>query len=402
MSRPTRPPKVRLWPAYLSGGFGLSASTMLGLLVPLRADELGIPIATIGVIVGAQTAVSALLVVPISRVIRRLGTRRAFLVSTAGCTVLASAFTLADELGSLLVLNAAVGAVSALGWVSSQTYISSLGGPEQRARNAGRFSFVTNISLVVTPVMVGAAAAVIGYRASFLVVAAYFLLFVIVGMALPRPTARATGEPIRLRAAGRLFRLPAMQVAMLLTFVRIAVAQIWNPFVPLLLVAGGFSAQLAGAVLSFAAVVATAVSLLTGRLARYASPQVLCTIALGLAVAGLAVTPHLLSVPAVFLPAALVGIGSGMSLPLLIVIVSDGAPAGQRALALGTRNAVNSAAATLSPLGTAPMIAALGAAAGFGLAGGLAASVLGAAVLIQARIRRDARSVEASGPAAGN
>lgn len=356
---------------------------MMGLLVPLRADELGMSLPAIGLIVGAYSAAAALLAVPLSGLISRLGTRGAFILSTGACSVLAATFTAARGFWSLLLLNAAVGALSALGWVASQTYVSSWGPVQERARNTGRFSFVSNASQMVTPLMVGASAATLGYRGTFLVVAAYCAAFAVVGSALASQPTQAVGDRVRLRAAGDLFLLPRMQLAMILTFVRLWVPTIWRPFFPLLLVAGGTSPELAGAVIASAAAVATGVSLLTGRLSRYASPEAVCTVALTVAVAGLVLSPHLLTLPAVFLPAAMVGIGNGLSLPLLIVLVGEAAPPGQRGLALATRNAVNSLSGTIAPLGTAPVVAALGATAGFGLAGAVAAGLLAVAVLRQ-------------------
>lgn len=375
----------RRWPTYLSGGFGLSVSAMLGLLVPLRADELGISLPAIGLIIGAFSASAAVLAVPLSLLIARLGTRGAFILGTGGCAVLAAVAVLADGFWPLLLLNAAIGALSALGWIASQTHVSSWGGPEERARHTGRFTFVSNASQMLTPLLVGASAAALGYRATFGVVATYCAVFALIGAALAPQDDQNAGVPVRIRSAAHLFRLPRLQLAMLLTFVRLWVPTIWRPLFPLLLVAGGSSPELAGAVISFAAAVATGVSLLTGRLSRYASPEVVCTIALAVAVAGLALSPHLLTLPAVLLPAAMVGIGNGLSLPLLIVLVSDAAPPGQRGLALATRNAVNSLSGTVAPLVTAPAIAALGATAGFGLAGGVAAGLLALAVVIQRR-----------------
>lgn len=377
----------RLWAAYLSGGFGLSVSAMLALLVPLRADELGIPIAAIGALVAARPLAETLLAVPLSSLIGRLGARGAFLASTSACAAVAAALVTATGFWSLLLLNFAIGAGRSLGWVASQTHVASQGRPEFRARDTGRFSFVSNAGQMVAPLLVGAAAAGLGYRAAFLVVAAWCLAFTAVGTALPRARGPRSADRVQLRAAAGLFRLPRMQMAMLLTFVRLWVPNIWTPLFPLLLVsAGGASPQVAGAVLSASAAVATAVNLLTGRLSRYARPEILCTAALALAVAGLAISPFLLSVPAAFLPAALVGIGNGLSLPLLIVLVSEAAPPGQKGLALATRNAVNSLSATAGPLGTGWLVAGVGAAAAFPAVGGVAALLLGGVLALRRRV----------------
>jgi DHA1 family inner membrane transport protein len=366
---------------------------MLGLLVPLRADELGIPIAAIGVIVAARSAAETVLAVPLSTLVVRLGTKGAFVLSTSASAVVAAAFALADGFWTLLVLNVAIGAARALGWVASQTYIAGQYDPAHRARDTGRFSFVSNLSQMVTPLMVGGAAAAWGYEAAFLVVAAYCALFALVGLALAPPRRTGSDERVRLRAAAGLFRLPRMQMAMLLTFVRLWVPNIWTPLFPLLLVsAGGGSPQTAGAVVSSAAAVATLVNLLTGRLSRWASPEVLCTIALAFGVLGLIISPFLLSVPAAF-----VGVANGLSLPLLIVLVSEAAPKGQRGLALATRNAVNAFSGALGPLGTGWLVASLGAATAFPIAGGVAALLLGGVL----GIRRTIRAAEARGADSG-
>jgi hypothetical protein len=156
-------------------------------------------------------------------------------------------------------------------------------------------------------------------------------------------------------------------------------------------VGAGFSAGTAGGVLSFAAVVATGVNLSTARLSRWASPEVLCTIALGSAAVGLLISPHLMTIPAVFLPAALVGIGNGLSLPLLIMLFSEAAPPGQAALALGARNSINSFAAAVSPLGAAPLVASFGAATGFAVMSGATGALLAVAVFLHARGRAAGR-----------
>lgn len=398
---PATPQEERLWSAYLSGGFGLSLSAMLGLLIPLRADELGISIAAIGLIVAARSIAETLLAMPLSLTMSRIGTRAAFVASAGVSAVVAAACTFAEGFWALLLLNAAIGGGRSLGWVASQTYISSQGRPEHRARDTGRFSFVSNAGQMVTPLMIGASATAFGFRLTFLVVAAYCLAFAVVGLMLPSRGDVGAGGGGGLGAAVQLLRLPRLRLAMLLTFVRLWVPSIWTPFFPLFLVAAGFSAQLAGAVISSAAVAATAVNLAVGRLSRYGSPERLCTIALAAAVAGLILSPHLLTLPAVFIPAALVGIGNGLSLPLLIVLVSDASPPAQRGLALAARNAVNALSSSLAPLGTGSLVVVLGATGAFTAAGGVAALMLMAVPLLQRRSRSSAIGAPATPTSAG-
>jgi DHA1 family inner membrane transport protein len=396
----TRPASgTRAWAAFASGGFGLSISAMFGLLVPLRASEVGVSFGLIGLIVAARSLTESLLAVQQSRVIARVGTRGGFVISTATCAAVAALFIFAEGFWALLLLNVAMGAGRSLGWVASQAYISSFGAPADRGRNTGRFSFASNLSQVVTPLMVGTSAATIGYRFSFLVVAAYCLLFTLIALLLSPTRDDDHEEPVHMADAIRLFGIRRLQIAMLLTFVRLWVPNIWTPLFPLLLVADGFSPTLAAAVISSSSLVATAVNLFTGRLTRLASPEVLCTAALSVTTIGLIASPHLMAMPVVFLVPLMTGVGSGLSLPLLIMLVSEAAPPGQRSLALATRNAVNSMSAAIGPVGTAPMVAALGAVSAFAVAGGVSAALLVAAVALQ-RSTAGSRRAERTPPTA--
>jgi DHA1 family inner membrane transport protein len=384
----------RLWLAYLSGGFGLGISAMIGILAPLRAEELGESVAGIGIIVSARACAEVLLTVPCSVAISRIGPRVAFLLGTGLCGLAALGFTVAEDLWVLVALSAVTGAGRVLAWVASQAYISSRGATEvERARNAGRFSFVSSASQMVTPILVGVTATFAGYRLTFLVVAVYCFAFTLLALALQRDAPAGPVAPFRLVAAARLLTLPRLQTAMILTFVRLAIPSIWQPFVPLLLVSSaGFSVGVAGAVISAAAAVGMVVSLTAGRLSAYASPEALCIVALVSAVAGIMLVPHVLSMPAVFLAAVLIGVGDGLSLPLLIVLVSEAAPPGQRNLAIGARNAVNSLSAAIAPLGVAPLVSNLGAVAAFSTAGGVLAVLLSAAAALST-VRTRGRSI---------
>lgn len=382
----------RPWAAYLSGGFGLGISAMLALLVPLRADELGLPIAAIGVIVAARPVAEAMLAVPLSLLVSRCGARATFVAGTACCTLTCVGFAVAAGYWMLLALSAAAGAGRALAWIASQSYVSYAGPAAERARNTGRFSFVGNLSQMVGPLVVGVAAAYVGYRYTFLLIAVHSLMFVALGLALPRRPPGEVVARVPLTATARLFRVPRLQVAFLLSFVRLAIPSAWHPFLPLLLVSAGYSAGEAGGVLSFAAVVATVVNLATGPLSRWASTEMLTTASLAAAAVGLLLSPHLLSVPLVLVPAALVGVGNGLSLPLLIALFTEAAPPGRAPLALGARNAVNSAATAGAPMVVAPLVASYGAATAFAAMSGVAGALLAVAVTLHHRRRRYERS----------
>ena len=124
----------------------------------------------------------------------------------------------------------------------------------------------------------------------------------------------------------------------------------WRPFMPIFLREAGFDNTVISSVLAANSVVSTFTSLGASWLARRSSNEVATAIALGLGAIGTAMSPWVAWVPAVYLPALLIGTGVGISLPLLMATVSSEVPPNQRGLALGMRMSMNQAASTLAPV----------------------------------------------------
>lgn len=385
--------------AYASGGFGLAMNAMVQFLLPLRAAELGIGIGIIGLLLGAKAFTEALASVPLGGFMDRVGTKRAYLIGTGVSTVIALGYFLATSAVFLLVLQVALGLVRPLGWVGAQSYVAGLRTGEDRAQDTGRFSFSANVAQIVAPLLVGAAAQAFSVRQAFLVFGCYSAVFFLLGTSLPDAGRHAPASKGQQRSFGQalsLLRLPGMQVAMLLTFARLWIPSTWTAFIPLFLVMSGISAGVAGSVVSAMAVVSTLVALFTGRIARLGRPQPLTAAALGIASAGLVIAPFLVQVPWIYLSATMVGIGQGVSLPMLITIVSNGAPAEQRGLALGLRSSVNQVSAAISPATVAGIIGVAGITVGFPVAGALCGTVLVAAMVLDRR--RDTATLERPQP----
>lgn len=376
-----RPPLL----PYATGAFGLAMNAMLAFLVPLRADELGASLPVIGVLVGMKALMEALLSVPLGRVIDRVGARRAFQVGAAGSAVVALGLSASPTVWALFVCQALLGVTRPLGWVGSQTYVAALDAADGGTVHTGRFSFVSNLGQIVGPLAAGAVAQVAGYRAAFLVLFVYAAACAGIGLLLPnlRETrAPKEGAGATLGETWGLLRERRIQVAMLLTFVRLWNPNVFTAFFPLFLVTNGLPAGLAGSVVSAMGATATGVTLLTGRLSRHASPELLTALALSCGALGLAIAPFTTELPFVYLPAMGVGIGQGLSLPLLITIVSGAAPPGRRGLALGLRSSVNQTAATIGPMVGGPLIQALGVGLGFPLSASVAFALLAGALLL--------------------
>lgn len=360
-------------------------------LVPLRAQELEASLSVIGLLLAVKALTETLLSVPLGAFIDRVGPRRAFLLGYSATVAVGFGFMATSSVAALFVLQFAVGLVRPLGWVGGQSYVSAIRGGSHRSYDTGKFSFAANVGQIVAPSLAGVLASLAGTQRAFVAMVLYGVVFFCVALALPS-TPRSTGggpeSAGSLRNFLGLFRLPQIRAAMLLTFTRLWITSVWIPFYPLYLVSTGTSTAAAGIVISSMAVAATTTSLLTGRIARLGRATSVTAAGLGVGCAGIALSPLLSAMPLPYVAAMMVGFSQGLSLPMLITIVGDAAPPGQRGLALGLRSSVNQTAATAAPLVIAPVIALTGLTAGFAVAAALGASPLLPALAIAGRAAR--------------
>ena len=377
---------------YVTGAYGFSFSVMISFLIPLRAMELGTPIELIGLIVGAGAAVPALLSVPSGELADRLGPRKTYIISTlvSGLATLVGAVT--ESYWMLLAVQLVSGFARSTAWLASQTYLTSVGRPDERATITGRMSFATNAGMIVAPLVIGASSDLVGFQWSFATLSVMAMMFCLAGMQLPevrvpRTTVRRGGSA-GFGLALSLLRLRGMQVVLQLTFVRIWSAIFWMSFYPLLMVQKGFGASAIGTLLAVYAGVATVVTLSAGWIAARMGNAMASAAALGLGALGVALSPHLVEYPLVFLPAILVGIGQGLSLPLLVATVSEEAPPDQRGVALGLRMSVNQVASTIAPVIAGGVAAAIGVGLSFAFNGALSWLFLAWAVWLYSAARR--------------
>jgi len=359
------------WLAYLTGGFGLALNAMMSFLLPLRATDLGISIGVIGLLLGVKGAVEALTSMPIGGLIDRMGPRRAFIIGTTGATALVSLYALATSVLALVLLQIAVGALRPMAWVGSQSFVSGLREGADRARDTGRLSFVATGAQIIAPLLVGFGAQAFGTGPAFFLFAAYCAIFVLVGLALPKGSDVGSSGAIKRRGLVdglRLFSNREIRVAMYLSAARLWINGAWVAFFPLLLVTTGTSEGSASTVVASMAVVGTILSPASGKLAQRFRIEYLTAFSLICGAAGVALAPALASLPGAYLSAFLLGIGHGISLPMLLVLVSRAVPPDQRGLALGLRSSVNQAAAATAPPLVALLIGATAASIGFPLA----------------------------------
>lgn len=365
----------------------MAVNAMVQFLVPLRAVELSVGIGVIGLLLGAKGVAEALSSVPLGALIDRIGARRAFVVGTAASALLGVGFAAANSVLVLFALQVSLGIVRPLAWVGSQSYVSGMRSGKETAVDTGRFSFVASGSQIIAPLLVGFAAQYMDLSGAFLVLAGYCIAFSALGLLLPRnvitPGAGRTLDDSgsSVGEALRMLRLPGIRVAMLLTFTRLWIPSVWTPFFPLLLVTSGTSEATAASMVSVMGITATGLGLIMGRIAKLGRDVSVTAGALVAGCAGLVVAPFVAQVPMAYVSSVLVGISQGVSLPMLIVLVSKAAPDGRRATALGLRSSVNQMAAAAAPSIVAGVLSVAAATVGFPLAGAVGLAFVSKALM---------------------
>ena len=376
----------------MAGAFGLAVTSQINFLVPLRARELGATMELVGLMVGAGAAAPALFSVTSGVAIDRLGARQTFVLGAAATAALALLCVFVTNYWWFLALQPVLGVARNLGWLASQAYITGLGTEQQRPALAGRFAFFTNAGQMVAPAMIGIVAQLTGFRWAFLFLAAYSVIFAIVGLLMPSGVKRdavATGHSgFGYKSAVQLLARPAMQVVLLLSGARLWIMWIFTAFLPIYLIEHGLAAGVVGIVMATSGVVATLITPTTGFWTRFLNPPSVAVIGLGCGVAGLLVAPHVPAIPLVYLVPALVGIGHGLSLPILIAAVAQAAPPDRRGVAFGLRATVNQTAAAGGPVVVGLLIAASGMLLGFTIGALIGGGMLAGAAFLHRAAQR--------------
>jgi MFS family permease len=373
--------------AYSTGAYGLSINAITFFLVPLRAAELGAGVGLIGLLVGVKALVETLTSVPLGAFMDRTGPRRALLLGTAGTALVAVGYVFATSVAVLFVLQVILGLARPLGWVGGQSYAAGMRGGADAKYDTGRFSFAANLGQIVAPLAAGVVADLYGVRLGFLVIVAWGAVFFAVSALLPDAGRHAGGEGsgAGFRAAWGLMKLPRVQAVMFLTFSRLWIPAVWSAFYPLYLVTSGTSETVAGIVIAAMAVAAAITSPFTGRIASHGTPIMVTALSLVVSCIGVAISPLADAGLWPLLAAALVGFGQGISLPMLITLMSEAAPKEQRSLALSLRAGVNQASSTIAPVVIGPLMAVAGATLGFPVAAVIGVGFLVAAVVVSGR-----------------
>jgi MFS family permease len=330
--------------------------------VSLEALRQGHSTAVVGVLMALYAFLPMLCAVAAGRFSDRVGVRRPMLAGSIGLCAGALVPALVAGLAALLVSATLVGVSFMLFQVAAQNATGELGGATVRAHNFSLLALGYSISGFLGPLIAGFTIDHAGFETSFGVLAAIALVpaAVLAGgrVRLPGPhPARATA------VAGSVLELVTHRKLRRVFAVNVLLAMGWDLHtivIPIYGAAIGLSASQIGLILaSFAAATFIVRFAMRWIVRRFSEHQVL-TIALFVAGVAYFVFPFVHTAPALMTLSFTLGLGLGMSQPMVMSLLHTHAPPGRMGEAAGVRMSLVQSMSCAVPL----VFGALGATVG--------------------------------------
>ncbi|HEY8393834.1 MAG TPA: MFS transporter [Thermaerobacter sp.] len=363
-----------LWRVNALAVVAFAVITMARPLFSVFADqELGANPTWLGIIAGSYALVPLFLSLPVGGMIHRWGERPLLLAGTTGLALGLLLASASPSLWTLALAALVTGMSQMLLVVCTQTLVTSLGDPREREHHLGLFTTATSAGQLLGPLGGGALADAIGFRGTFIAGAVVALAGVALARDVEPPPVAGQAISLRgqMRRARQLLRLPPMRLAILTAFSLIFTLGVHQSFYPVYVTRVlGLSATTLGVLLAIRAVFALAVRLYmqplidtVGSRYRVLLMSLICgALALG-------ATPLLRDPWSLALAAALLGIATGLTMPLSMLAAANAVPVAERGLAMGVRLTGNRLAELTSPLLFGPLADAVGLAPAFYAAG---------------------------------
>jgi predicted MFS family arabinose efflux permease len=312
-------------------------------VVSLNALQLGANSFAIGVLAALYAVFPLLLALYAGRVSDRIGVRYPILFGSMGITAGILLPVLHGGLFTLFLCPTLIGLGQIFFHVSIHNAVGSIGGAEHRARNFSTFALGASVATFIGPSLAGFSIDALGFRYTFLVLAAVALLVVLLALAFPSlvPPRGAPPDEKQARRALDLLKEAPLRRTLIMSGVTLTGIELFSFYMPVYGQSIGLSATRIGLVLSSYAAAAFVVRLVMQQLAvRFTEAGVL-TGSLFIATATYALFPLLSGAPMLVMTAFLLGLGLGAAQPLTIMLTYHHAPQGRSGEALGMRLTVN-------------------------------------------------------------
>ncbi len=331
--------------------------------VSLYAIRLGATPFTVGVLMALYAALPTLFAVSLGRLTDRIGARAPML---AGSVLLAAGTSIPffwENLAALYVASVLIGSSFMMYHVPLQHIVGYIGPPEDRPLNFSIVALGFSVSGFAGPMIAGFGIDWIGHPATFAVFAAFPLVPAAVlalnRLRLPRPHAhgapaepgRSVADLLRQRELRRIFVASSL------------LAMAWDMFTFAMPIYGsriGLSATSIGVVLGSFSVATFVIRTFIPALSRRLTAWPMLTASLAIAGATFFLFPLLERAALLMALAFVLGLGLGMSQPMVMSLLHSTAPAGRVGEAVGVRMTLVNMSQSCMPL----LFGALGAALG--------------------------------------
>jgi MFS family permease len=364
-------------------------------LISLYAIDLGANPLMIGVLFSMYSVFPVLLSVYAGKLSDRFGFRRPMLFGASGLAIGLLLPFLVPTLPTLFVSAALVGLCYIFYTVAVQHLIGSIGEGVARTRNYSIFSLGVALTALLGPTTAGFAIDLIGYRATYLLLAVLPVMPILALIMFPKliPAVRSRHKPKgEQRISDILKDVPLRRVLITAGIIETGL-ELFSFFLPIYARSLDLSASLIGIIMGSFAVALLVVRTFMPALVRRSSEERVLSGSLYVAAAVCLVFPLASSFAELFAISFVLGLGLGCGSPLSLVLAYNRSPAGRSGEAIGVRQTVNKITEMVMPV----IFGSLGTALGMGPVFCLDAAMLAIGAWLMAKdanTRAEARALE--------
>ena len=342
------------------------AFAMIGLLVPLRALDLGASPAIVGMLVASKALAPAMLAMPVGSLVDRIGERAPMIAALALATLATIVAGTATSIGALLAVLLVIGSTHLMFIVCSQRLVSSMAKGAGSERNFGWYTTFQSAGQMIGPILAGVVLDMASFAAAFGAAAAASLVAMAAvarirtapaapsagpSEAVERDVRRATTTGRRSRVITDLLANPGFRMAIIVSYAVLLAQSVRQAFLPVYMDSLAFSGTLIGVVVSALGLTAVVVRPFMASIVRFLGGRSRTLILMVAAIiAGVAATSLSTTFAGLVVATVLVGIGHGITQPLSMATVGDHVARRHMGFALGVRLTANRVAQLAGPL----------------------------------------------------
>lgn len=329
--------------------------TMLLIAVPLYALDLGASPLVVGFALSAPYILPLIFAIPLGGLVTRVGGRVVVIFGGIGLMIGPLFVVVVPGYLGLLLSQFCFGISQLIMILGAQSIISGLARGKTLEMYFGWYTTCLSGGQLLGPLLAGWLIDSIDLMAAFITMALIAVLGFVSGLFLRGKAiegALVEKSLLGYRAQARLIKTnPGVQVSIALTVAVMFALGAHSSFLPVYLENSSFTATAIGALISLRALCAMAVRPFMSNIIRLVGGRVRAMIiSIGLTGAGIAFTGFTASVWMLALFSILVGIGSGISQPLSMIVLAEHVSHAQRPSALGMRLMGNRGVQFLAPL----------------------------------------------------